>query len=152
MRKQCNKEKGYNIVVIWECERWNLHQKTTCVKEHLRESFPHKRPLGEGRLLEQKRSAKLFGSVQCDIEVPEELKKKFANFAPIFTNTKVGRHDIGLMIKDYAEKEVLVCQPRKMLISSFSSKWKSHFSSAPILFKLGTSMQKNLSLRGICSN
>ena len=118
MRKQYIKEKGYNVVEMWECEWWNLY-KTTCVKEHLRESFPYKRPLREENLLEQIRSGKLFGYVQCDIEVPEELKKKFASFPPIFINTNVGRDDIGSLTHDYAEKEGFLCQPRKMLISSY---------------------------------
>ena len=51
--------------------------------------------------------------------MPEELKKKFANFPPIFKNTNVGRHDIGSLMQDYAEKQGLPCQPRKMLISSY---------------------------------
>ena len=51
--------------------------------------------------------------------MPEELKKKFANFPPIFKNRNVGRHDIGSLMKEYAEKEGLVSQPRKMLISSY---------------------------------
>ena len=92
MRKQYIKEKGYNHVEMWECDWWNLYQTTTCVKENLRESFSHKRPLREKRLLEQIRSGKLFGYVQCDIEVPEQLKKNFANFPPIFKNASVGRH------------------------------------------------------------
>ena len=104
---------------MWECDWWNLYKTTTCVKQHLRESFPYKRPLREESLLEQIKSVKLFGYVQCDIEVPEVLKKKFANFPPIFKNTNVGRHDIGSLMKDYAEKEGLLCQPRKMLISSY---------------------------------
>ena len=118
MREQYIKEKGYNVVEMWECEWWNLYKTTTCVKDHLRESFPYKRPLREASLLEQLRSGKLFGYVQCDIEVPEELKMKLANFPLIFKNTNIGRHDIGLLMKDYAEKEGLLCQPRKMLISS----------------------------------
>ena len=61
----------------------------------------------------------MFGYVQCDIEVPEELKTKFAIFPPIFKNTNVGRHDIGSLMQDYAEKEGFLCQPRKMLISSY---------------------------------
>ena len=69
--------------------------------------------------MEQIRSVKLFGYVHSDIEVPEELKEKFANFPPIFKNTNVGRHDIGLLMEDYDEKEALLCQPRKMLISSY---------------------------------
>ena len=102
-----------------ECEWWNLYRTTTCVKEHLRESFPYRRPLREEKLLEQIRNGKLFGYVQFDIQMTEELKKKFAKFPPIFKNTTVGRHDIGLLMKDYAEKEGLLCQPRKMLISSY---------------------------------
>ena len=103
---------------MWECEWWNLYKTTTCVKEHLRESFPYKQPLREENLLEQIRSGKLFGFVQCDIEVPEELNKKFASFPPILKNKIVGRHDIGSLMQDYAEKKGLLCQPRKMLISS----------------------------------
>ena len=105
MRKQYIKEKGYNVVEMWECEWWNLYKTTTWVKEHLRESFPYKRSLRKESPLEQIISGKLFGYVQCDIEVPEELKKKFANFPPIFKNTNVGRHDIGSLMQDYAEKK-----------------------------------------------
>ena len=82
MRKQYIKEKGYNVAEMWECEWWNLYKTTTCVKQYLRESFSYKRPLREESLLEQRRGGKLFGYVQCDIEMPEELKKKFANFPP----------------------------------------------------------------------
>ena len=85
----------------------------------MRESFPYKRALREERLLEQTKRGKLFGFVQSDIEVPEELKKKFANFSPIFKNTNVSPHDFGLLMKDYGEKERLLCQPRNFLISSF---------------------------------
>ena len=94
------KEKRYNVVETWECEWWNLYKTTTCVKEPLRESFPYKRPLREKRMLEQIRSGKLFGYVQGDIKVPEELNKKFANFPTIFKNTIVGRQDIGSLMKD----------------------------------------------------
>ena len=68
--------------------------------------------------MEQRRSGKLFGYAQCDIEVPDGLKKKFADFPPIFKNTNVGRHDIESVMQDYAEKQGVLCQPRKMLISS----------------------------------
>ena len=103
---------------MWECERWNLYKTTTCVKEHLRESFPYKRQLREESLLEQIKSGKFFGFVQCDIEVPEELKKKSATFPPNFNFANVGRHDMRSLMKDYAEKEGLLYKPRKMLITS----------------------------------
>ena len=101
----------------------------------MRESFPYKRPPREESLLEQIRSGKLFGYVQCDIEVPEELKEKFANFPPIFKNTNVGRHDTGSLMQDYAEKEGLLSQPRKMLISSYFLE-NGTLITPPLLFYL----------------
>ena len=82
MRKQYIKEKGYNVVEKWESEWWSLYKTTTCVKEHLRESFPYKRALRQESLLEQKRSGTLFGYVQCDIEVPKELRENLVIFHP----------------------------------------------------------------------
>ena len=73
---------------MWECEWWKIYNTTTCVKELLRESFPYNCPLREKRLLEQLRSGKLFGFVQCDIEVPEELKKHLAKFSIHFQKYK----------------------------------------------------------------
>ena len=85
----------------------------------MKESSTHKRSLREDRLLEQRRSGKFYGYVQYDFEVPEELKKKFAKLAPILEKTNVGRHDIRILMKVYAEKEGLLGQPRRMLISSY---------------------------------
>ena len=93
MRKQYNKEKGYNVVEMWECEWYNLYKSTTCGEEPLKESFSFKHALTE-------ESSKLFGYVQCDIEVPDELKKNSAEFQDIFKSTNVGPHDIGLVMKD----------------------------------------------------
>ena len=61
---------------------------------------------------------RLFGYVQCDIEVPEHLRGYFSNFPPLFKNTVVSRDDIGNLIKHYAEKENILVQLRRMLISS----------------------------------
>ena len=83
MRKHYIKEKDYIVLEMWECELWNLYKTTTCVKEHLRESLPYKRALRKVRLLEEIGSGKLLGYVQCDIEVPEELKKVFVIFPPL---------------------------------------------------------------------
>ena len=150
MRKQYNKEKGYNVVEMWECEWLNLYETTKCVEEHLRESFPYKLPLREERLLQRIRSSKLFGYVQCNIEVPDELKKDFANFPPIFKNKNVGRHDIGLLMKDYAGKEGLLCQPRKMLILSYFLENGTLITPLLLFYlDLGLVCKKNLSLCGI---
>ena len=58
--------------------------------------------------------------MQCDIEVRENFRSKFVYFPPTFKNTLVGKSDIGDLMKNYAEEEMLLSQPRKMLISSFT--------------------------------
>ena len=58
--------------------------------------------------------------MQCEIEVPENLRANFANFPAIFKNTLVSNFDIGDLMKNNAEEERILPQPRKILISSFT--------------------------------
>ena len=64
---------------------------------------------------------RLFGYVQCDIEVPEHLRDYFSNFPPIFKITVVSRDDIGDLMKQYAKGKMLwfSLEEWRMLISSF---------------------------------
>ena len=120
LRRHYIQEKGFKVFEMWECEWWRLYKTTNTIKQHIREHFPYRRSLATEQLLEEIKKGKLFGYVQCDIEVPENLRAHFANFPPIFKNTLVSKSDIGDLMKDYAEEERLLSQPRKMLISSFT--------------------------------
>ena len=102
---------------MWECEWWRLYKTTSNGILHIRENFPYRRSLTEQQLLEGVSKGSLFGYVQCDIEVPENLRVNFANFPPIFKNTLVSKNDIGDLMKTYAEESGIMSQPRKMLIS-----------------------------------
>ena len=117
-RREYIQQKGYEIVEM-ECEWWRLYKTDAPVKSYLRANFPYKHPLSEEKLLQRIIDGRLFGYVQCDIEVPEHLRDYFSNFPPIFKNTVVSRDDIGNLMKEYAEKEGIMPQPRRMLISSF---------------------------------
>ena len=119
IRRDYIQQKGYQIVEMWECEWWSLYKTDASVKIHLRENFPYRHPLSEEGLLQGIIDGRLFGYVQCDIEMPEHLRSYFSNLSPVFKNTVVSREDIGPLMRDYAEKENIVPQPRRMLISSF---------------------------------
>ena len=95
-------------------------QTSNTVKQHIREHFTYRRSLAAEQLLEEIKEGKFFGYMQCDNEVPENLRESFANFPPIFKNTYVSKSDIGDLLKSYAEEERLLSQPRKMLIFSFT--------------------------------
>ena len=88
-------------------------------KNHIRQNFPYKLPLSKETLLTRINEVKLFGYVQCDLEVSEELCERFANFPPIFKNCDVGREKIGNFMLEYAEKNALLLKPQRMLISSY---------------------------------
>ena len=119
MRRDYIQQERYEIVELWMCEWWSLYKTDAPVKSHLRANFPYNRPLSEEQLLQQYIDGRLFGYVQCDIEVPEDLRDYFSNSPPKFKNTVVSRDDIGKLMKEYAEKEIIMPQPRRSLISSF---------------------------------
>ena len=119
LRRDYLRNKGYKVVEIWECNWWETVKGDESVKIHVRNNFPFKLPLTQESLLTKIREDKLFGYVQCDLEVPDGLKYKFSNFPPIFRNFNVSRADIGYYMRDYAIDNDLLKQPQRMLISSF---------------------------------
>ena len=113
MRRDYIQQKGYEIVEMWECEWWILYKTDAPVKSYLRANFPYKRPLSEEQLLQRIIEGRLFGYVQCDIEVPEHLRDYFSNSHLIFKNTVVSKYDIGNLMKEYAEKKKGLCHNQK---------------------------------------
>ena len=102
-----------------ECEWWDHVQENSMLKNHIRINFPYKLLLRKETLLTRIHEDKLFGYVQCDLEVPEELRERFANFPPIFKNCDIGRENTGKFMLEYAEKNLLLLKPQRMLISSY---------------------------------
>ena len=119
LRRSYLREKIYSIIEMWECQ-WKLHMRENCkIKSFVRSTFPYKRPLSFENLLSRIRKGELFGYVQLDLRVPENLREKFEPFPPIFKNILVSRSDIGDYMKKHAEENKLMTQPRRILISSF---------------------------------
>ena len=69
LRQHYIQEKGLKFIEMSECERWRLYKTTNTVKQHIREHFPYRRSLSAGQLIEEKKTGKLSGYMQCDIEV-----------------------------------------------------------------------------------
>ena len=119
LRKQYIQETGYIVAELCESEWWKLYKTDFSVEEHLRDIFPYKRPLCQDQLLEGITSGPLLGYVQCDIKVPEHVKEDFAIFSPLYKVTNVYRQDIAPLNQEYADKQMLTPQPRRMFFSSF---------------------------------
>ena len=120
LRRSYIQEKGFTGIRTWECEWWRFYKATTNVKLHIRENFTYRRSLTEQQFLQGTKKGNLFGYVQCDIEVPKNLRANFANIPPIVKNTLVSKNDIGDLMKTYAQQQGIMSQPRKILMSSFT--------------------------------
>ena len=83
LRRDYLRNKGYNIVEVWECKCWERVKEEENFRNHVRKNFPFKLPMKQESLLAKIRDGKKFGYVQCDLEVPDGLKYKFSNFPPI---------------------------------------------------------------------
>ena len=103
LRRHNKQEKGFNVIEMY-----------------IREQFPYRRSLAAEQLSDEIKTGKLFGNVQCDIEVTDNLRSKFDNFRPIFKKNSVCKNDIGDLMKNYAEEERILSQPRKMLRYNFT--------------------------------
>ena len=112
LRREYIKERGYKIQEKWECEWWKHFKTDSSIKNHVKTKFPYKRPLSTDSLLKKIKNRSLFGYVQCDLIVPDELKPTFSNFPPIFKNIDVSRNDIGEYMKKYAEENDLLKNPQ----------------------------------------
>ena len=84
LRRDYLRNKGYNIVEVWECKWWERVKEEENVRNHVRKNFPLKLPMKQESLLSKIRDGKMFRYVHCDLEVPDGLKYKFSNFPPIF--------------------------------------------------------------------
>ena len=80
MRQEYNKEKGYKVEEMRECDWWESFKINDKIKNRIRTHFPKKRPLSTDSLLSKTKDGSLLGYVHCDLVVPDELKSKFANF------------------------------------------------------------------------
>ena len=112
------------------------------LKEHLKESFPYKSPLRQDQFLDKIDPGAMFGFVQCYINFSESLREKFANFPPISIITKIGTEHIGPLLQQYAGKERLMSQPRRMLLFFFQ------LSNGAIVTRL---LLFSLELRLVCT-
>ena len=116
---------GYSLVEIWECQWKQMKMQNPELRQFLRRfrrPLDYKWKMTEAQVLEAVKEDTLFGMVECDIEVPEDLKAYFAEMTPIFKNIHVAVEDIGEPMKEYAEANHLMKQPRYTLIGSYKGK------------------------------
>ena len=100
------------------CEWWESSKTNDKIKNHIRNHFSYKKHLSTDSFL-TKKDGSLFGYLQCNLVVPNELKSKFENFYLIFKNTKRGKNIFEDYLKNYAIENEMLQHPKRRLITSF---------------------------------
>lgn len=103
--------------MIWECE-WKDLKKTVEFKNKY--SYPGESNvyMRESQILAMVMDGSMFGVVEVDIEVPEELKDYFAEMTPVFKNTTISLSDIGVYMTDHLAQSKQNFRDRRCLIGS----------------------------------
>ena len=122
---------GVTVIEMWECEWRRLKARDPRIRAFLKKRslqssytspFDRDQEIDDKSIIEAVKNEKLFGLVQCDVEVPEGLREHFSEMQPIFKNADISKNDIGDFMKEYAEEHGLLSQPRRSLIGSFFAK------------------------------
>ena len=110
------------VVELWECE-WKEMRRDPTVRKCLDAAFPRRRhvwrTMTQLQILSGVRVGTVFGMIECDICVPEELREHFAEMQPVFKNIRLIREDLGPFMRRYAEEHNIMSTSRRILLGSF---------------------------------
>ena len=118
---------GYNIKKIWECDFRKQIRNNPELSQFIETQKPKyykkdKKSLTEDQLLDGVRSGELFGALEVDIEVPENLKEQFSEMCPLFCTTDIPFNSIGQHMQDFAQNCGLNTKPRRLLVGALKAK------------------------------
>ena len=97
-----------NLVVMKACKFDKRFLQTTV----------HEKYLTRETLLRGISEGKLFGTVVCDVKVPENEKDYFAEMPPVFKTTQISIDDVGPFMKKLCEQLDEFKTPHRALICS----------------------------------
>ena len=106
------------VVEMWECD-WKELRKEPDVKSFLAPARRQKWKMTSHSIIAAVIDGTLFGMIECDVRVPDNLREYFAEMQPVFKNVTVTRDDIGPYMRQYAEEHNILTKPRRMLVGSY---------------------------------
>ena len=116
-KAQYIREQGYQLVTMKECEC-----KSFPVCHYLPPYYQtHKRGLTREEILMDTISGHLFGMIEVDIEVPEEMYDRFQEMSPLFCTCDIPVSAMGEFMKEHIEKYKLSSKPRRLLVGGMKA-------------------------------
>ena len=89
---ECLEGKGYTVEIIWEHQWRTLVDLRPEIKAYLcsqRCTTHWDKYLSKEEIINKVQRGSLFRFIECDVQVPQSLRKQFEEMTPIFKNTEV---------------------------------------------------------------
>jgi hypothetical protein len=115
---------NYPMRVIFECQYETMKRQNPEFQEFV-QTF--ERPLDKYSTLSTKQvlnhleSGRLFGALEVDISVPENLTQKFSEMCPIFANCDVSLEHAGDHMRQHIIENKLSTKPRRLLVGGMKA-------------------------------
>jgi len=118
---------GYNLKRVWECEWEGMLRRDPSMskqsRSYITKEYGHPgKSFTQREILELVKGGKMFGLIKCDISVPDRLRSRFSEMAPIFKNTLVSREELGEHMLSFAKETGRLKQPQRSLVGSLHGK------------------------------
>ena len=138
---------GYNLVTITECKWKDEISENVAIASFLsgllHRTRSNERTLTQDEIIAAIRCEGLFGMVECDIEVPENLREKFAEMPPIFKNIEIERSALSDHMLSFAQERNILTSPQRTLVGSmFATKILLHSSLAKWYLEKGLTITR----------
>ena len=101
-----------HVIEMYEC-KWEATR--TSQKRNL------PRSLSFQQLINRVQDNSFFGMLEVDIEVPDELKEKFSEMAPLFVTCDIPFEEFGTIMQQYLEERNLPKNPRRQLVAGLKA-------------------------------
>ena len=110
-------DKGYMVEIIWGKDWEALLTQQPEIKAYISQhrTYAHfKKYLNQDQIIQYIQDRRFFGFVECDIEVPDQLKEYFSEMTPILKNVDVCLNDVGELMQEYAKQHNIKDVPRHL--------------------------------------
>lgn len=108
---------GYTVIEMWECE-WREYKRSNTIHNSYVYPTEHIFRMNEREILANIMACSMFGVVEVDIEVPENLKEHFQEMPPIFKNITIQEQDIGEHMSEFLRSSNKTFKDTRYLIGS----------------------------------
>ena len=106
---------------MWEC-KWKVLRKSIKIQNKYLYPTEHVYRMTQAEILEYVLEEKMFAAIEVDISVPDDLKDRFIEMAPIFKNVSITKDDLSDHMRQFLDGENINFKSSRSLVGCLQAK------------------------------